>query len=213
MRVHRADRKQAGFTLVEILAVMAILGLLFTLAMPMIGKVRASGNLRKCQNNLRQIAMSLQNYVDERNRQRWPKESGVKFMLVLARDGEIRGEAMDIFVCPGTDDVTWYDDSDAVPGRGFEDWDNIDTSCISYAGRDNKTYPLNKNRLSEEIIAADDNEGFPNHEHITNFVYADSRVSQVDVKDFREELPEDAECVPVGPESPHEGLAKLLIDY
>lgn len=207
------QRTQAGFTLVEILAVMAILGLLFTLAMPMIGKVRASGNLRACQSNLRQLSIGMQNYVDNRNKGRWPKLAGVQFLLILAKDGEVRGEGLDIFVCPGTDDTTWIDDTDQTPGAGFADFDNPDTSCISYAGRDNIHFSLNKNKLDQEIIAADDNEFGPNHEHVTNYVYADGRVSQVDIKDYKDQLPEDAEFIPVGPESPHEGLAMLLVDF
>jgi type II secretory pathway pseudopilin PulG len=198
---------------VEILAVMAILGLLFTLAMPMISKVRAGGNLRACQSNLRQIAMALQNYVDVRNKGRWPKLSGIQFLLILHRDGEITNENLEVFNCPGTDDTTWVDDTNRVPGSGFEDFENPDPSCISYAGRDNLNFAMNKNKLGEEIIAADDNEHGPNHEFITNFVYADGRVSTVDVKDYSDMLPEDAEFIPVGPESPHEGLAKLLIDF
>ena len=29
------------------------------------------------------------------------------------------------------------------------DWDNIQTQCISYAGYDAKTYPVNKNKLGK----------------------------------------------------------------
>jgi len=213
MRNLSRSRGASGFTLVEILAVIAILGLLVSLAVPAITKARASGNARACQSNLRQISQLLQSYVDNRNKGRWPKESGIKFLLILAEKDEVRGESLDIFVCPGTDDVTWVDDADPTPGTGFADWDNLEPGCISYAGRDNRNFPLNKNRLDEEVIAADDNDGRPNHEHITNYVYADSRTSQADVSDFSGELEEGLDYIPVGPDSPHEGLAKLLVDY
>ena len=83
------SRRVAGFTLIELLAVIAILGLLMTLAVPLVSKAKASANSRACQSNLRQIATNLSLWATDRNKGNWPKESGIKFLLVLARDGEI----------------------------------------------------------------------------------------------------------------------------
>ena len=213
MRQQTNGKANGGFTLVEILAVMALLGLLFTLAMPMIGKARAAGALRGCQSNLRQQAMALQSYVDNRKKGRWPKLSGIQFLLVLHRDGELENKGLEIYLCPGTNDANFTDETDKRPGSGYEDWENLDQNCISYAGRDNKNYPINKNKLGSEVISADDNDGRANHEHMTNLVYADSTVDSVDVVDYRDELDEEYDYIPVGPDSPHEGLAKLLVDY
>jgi prepilin-type N-terminal cleavage/methylation domain-containing protein len=202
---------RAGFTLIELLAVIAILGLLMTLAVPLVSKAKASANIRACQSNLRQIAGSLQLWADDRNKGNWPKEQGVKFLLVLVRDGELGKKDMDVFRCPATGDETSTAD-DKTPGSGFKDWDSIDKNCISYAGRDAKNFPINKNKLSDEAIGSDDNDGRANHAHVTNVVYADSHIGTVDVKDFKSELKEDAEFVPVGPESPDPDLKKLLND-
>ena len=204
--------KSAGFTLIEILAVISILGLLMTLAIPMFTKARAQANMVACQQNLRQVAGTMRAYVDGRKKGRWPKLSGIQWLLVLARDGELRGESLDVFVCPNTQDVTYLDEADPTPGTGYSDFENIDVNCISYAGRDNKTFPLKEDKADRMVIAADDNDNRYNHEHITNFVYMDARISTADVSDYTDELGEEAEWVPVGPESPHEELAKLLND-
>lgn len=202
---------RAGFTLIELLAVIAILGLLMTLAMPLVSRAKASANLRACQSNLHQIAGSLTLWCEDRNKGNWPKENGIKFLLVLVRDGEIGKKDVEVFRCPGTDDVTNTAD-DKTPGSGFKDWESLDKTCISYAGRDTKNFPINKGKLSDEAIASDDNDGRANHPHVTNVVYADAHIGTVDVKDYKNDLPENAEFVTVGPESPDPDLKKLLND-
>jgi general secretion pathway protein G len=201
----------AGFTLIELLAVIAILGLLMTLAVPLVSKAKASANARACQSNLRQIAGNLQLWADDRNKGNWPKLSGIKFLLVLVRDGELAKKDLDVFRCPATDDVTSTTD-DPTPGSGFKDWESLDKGCISYAGRDAKNFSINKNKLSDEIVASDDNDNRANHAHLTNVVYADAHVDTVDIAKYKGELPENAEFVPVGPESPDPDLKKLLND-
>jgi prepilin-type N-terminal cleavage/methylation domain-containing protein/prepilin-type processing-associated H-X9-DG protein len=204
---------RTGFTLIELLAVIGILGLLLTLSVPIISKARASANLAACKLNLRNIAGLLQNWVDTRNGGKWPTERGIRFLLVVARDGELGRHDAEIFVCPGTSDTTWAaDDAAHRPGSGFSDWQDLDKNCISYAGRDAKSFPIDKNKLSDEIIASDDNDGRANHKFITNVVFADAHVEQVDLKDYKGVLADDAEWVPVGPGSPDPDLKKLLND-
>lgn len=57
-------KSRIGFTLVELLVVIAIIGVLVALLLPAIQAAREAARRSQCMNNMKQIAISVQNYHD-----------------------------------------------------------------------------------------------------------------------------------------------------
>ena len=60
-------KRSRGFTLLELLVVMGIIGLLAGILLPALAHARRASQTARCLSNLRQIALAVQMYVNDQN--------------------------------------------------------------------------------------------------------------------------------------------------
>jgi prepilin-type N-terminal cleavage/methylation domain-containing protein/prepilin-type processing-associated H-X9-DG protein len=84
-------RQRSGaqaFTLIELLTVIAIIGILAGIMIPVVGRVRTSANSISCASNLRQIGTAIQLYADE-NKNRLPNPTWSGIQVQFSADPDI----------------------------------------------------------------------------------------------------------------------------
>jgi prepilin-type N-terminal cleavage/methylation domain-containing protein len=102
---NRIKQHRSAFTLIELLTVIAIIGILASILIPTVASVRESAKASVCISNLRQLGMSATIYALE-NRDKLPDAGAgtdAAWARTLAAYMEIPvSQRASIFVCPGS---------------------------------------------------------------------------------------------------------------
>ncbi len=89
MKANKNIRKAAGFTLVEIMIVVAIIGLLAAIAIPNFVRARQTSQTNACINNLRIIDAATQQWALESGQQSTAPVTSANIVAYLGRSGSV----------------------------------------------------------------------------------------------------------------------------
>jgi prepilin-type N-terminal cleavage/methylation domain-containing protein len=206
---------RAGFTLIEILAVIAIIGILAAFLIPQIPAFINRGKVTACEANMRNIYAALQIHHSKYNE--LPRASGSKFIASIIARKVWEGTAANSkrLTCPAVERSALTSVADLPEAEWYTDLDRVDGNSTAYAGRDMEHHPLRKFPGSgKEILVADDNDPEMNHDTETVVLYADNSVGRYDLVTLEEQglIEQDANHLLVGPASPVEELRTLTLD-
>jgi prepilin-type N-terminal cleavage/methylation domain-containing protein/prepilin-type processing-associated H-X9-DG protein len=114
MKPRHKSRRRPAFTLVELLAVVAIISLLIALLLPALGRARDHANRVKCAGNLRSLGQALVMYTQQYGR--YPamgtSDGSVNIAVWPARLRPFLGGNRDVFYCPSQDErCRWTSDA------------------------------------------------------------------------------------------------------
>jgi prepilin-type N-terminal cleavage/methylation domain-containing protein len=89
--------KRRGFTLIELLVVIAIIAILAAMLLPVLARAKESGRRISCLNNLKQLSLAVQMYVNDSDG-RYPQRSGTDRWPDKFYDNY--GRNLKLLICP-----------------------------------------------------------------------------------------------------------------
>ncbi len=196
-------RSRSGFTLMELLFVIAIIGVLAAILLPALARAREAARRSSCMSNLCQLGMALRMYADENNRE-LPWSGGNNNAECLRYVYSNYGLALGNFICPSDAQQTahdFYDSNDVLHINTDIERDGSLRSSYEYLGA--FTYaPIVLSHPSKGVahipVVWDRSTAEPAYfNHIpggSNVLFTDGAVEFVKKNHFA------APCLPVSPE-------------
>jgi prepilin-type N-terminal cleavage/methylation domain-containing protein len=147
--------RERGFTLVELLVVIAIIAVLIGLLLPAVQAAREAARRSSCQNNMKQIGLGLQVYADANAR------GGDNFLPTISSEGTAAGFSWLTMCLPGMEETslmrlltgTARVELDAIPAAASTGLATTGTmpiqtklnfaNCPSFSGNKPPQVPLN----------------------------------------------------------------------